>query len=178
MTGVAGEHRTSTKRNTHKTETLQVLYPWHPLHGQKVLVYCESDRSDRGHLFRCKLPSDTERNGLEVPAWMLDRVECSRMCARLRPQVSWESLVTLDTLLRRRSGNDADPVVQHRPEKGGADASPQRESKLRSSGAVSSGVTNSGMVRPERRGTGQGHKAAGTSAKGKARARARRARCL
>ena len=66
----------TTKRNkTHKTDSAQVVYPWHPFYGREVTIHGQRNR--RGTIiFICSIVSDQRTSPLEVPAWMFDTAVC------------------------------------------------------------------------------------------------------
>jgi hypothetical protein len=73
---------TTEALNTHKTDLREITYPWHPWHGQRVLVRGEARR---GGIVVLQCVSD-ELKGfptLEIPEWMFD----SNLCGRMKPAV-------------------------------------------------------------------------------------------
>lgn len=86
----------SCDRSDHKTDVRRVLYPWHPLYGQEVVVRQARPGS---RVLRCRVEADETRDNREIPAWMFDSVLCARMVTTSQPQVSWAALVDLRRLL-------------------------------------------------------------------------------
>ena len=69
---------TTEGSNTHKTETREIRYRWHPWYGRQVLV--ESIRHRRGVVvLNCRTDDDGVSPVLEVPEWMFDSRVCSRV---------------------------------------------------------------------------------------------------
>jgi hypothetical protein len=94
-------HGTSHHRNTHITESLEVRYPWHPLHGQRVWIY---ERFVKGGVasFRCGLGEFAGDRSMDLPQWMLDAVACCDLRLTPTPVVSCEALAALKVLIARR----------------------------------------------------------------------------
>src|SRR5437867_3789312 len=86
-------------RNPHSTDCRRVEYPWHPLHGQEVII-CGSRREANGLVHHCRRVSDPVGSAsLQIPAWMLDPVQCSAARLESVPRVSFIALVQLRQLL-------------------------------------------------------------------------------
>ena len=87
---------TTERRKTHKTDSAEVLYAWHPFYGQEVTIHGERNR--RGTVvFVCSIGEDPRTAPLEVPAWMLDAAVCRIFRPGPRGRVTVEAL----RLLRR-----------------------------------------------------------------------------
>ncbi len=84
---------TSPNANDHKTEVRRVHYPWHPLHGQVVVV--RGEKKGRKLVLRCRVDGDDRRDNRDVSTWMFDLAACSRMQISSQPHVSWETLIEL-----------------------------------------------------------------------------------
>jgi hypothetical protein len=75
----------------------EVSYRWHPWFGKNVVVIRELAKSGQS-LVHCRL-----ENGeiiLAVPLWMFDGPLCSSFRVSESPQVHWDTLRDLRTLLR------------------------------------------------------------------------------
>src|SRR6516164_9132727 len=122
-TNAFGNVRTNQQHNTHRTEFLEVQYPWHPLHKQTIPVHCER-RGMSGVAFRCCAHGDVGRRDFDIPAWMFDPVTCSTMTLSVNPMVDMEALIQLRRLLDCALGRKEFGVVEggHRLEvtQGGA----------------------------------------------------------
>ncbi len=90
---------TTRLENTHGTETLELLYPWHPWFALLVAVHEAIDKSD-GVVFRCSLSGSDADRWLEVPAWMFDRSACARVRVVADAHAELAALTALATLLR------------------------------------------------------------------------------
>ena len=116
---------TNQQHNTHKTEFLEVQYPWHPLHKQTIPVHFER-LGMSGVAFRCSALVDVERRNFDIPVWMFDRVTCSTMTLSVSPMVDLEVLIQLRRLLDYALGKTEPGVVEggHRLEvtQGGANS--------------------------------------------------------
>ena len=69
---------TTDALNTHKTETREVRYPWHPWYGRQVAVRGVRNRHGVKVLF-CTVDDVHEFPVLEVSEWMFDPVVCGRL---------------------------------------------------------------------------------------------------
>jgi hypothetical protein len=66
---------TTERHQTHKTDSAQVVYQWHPLYGREVTI--QGKRNRRGVIvFICRIGGDYKTSPLEVPAWMFDTAIC------------------------------------------------------------------------------------------------------
>jgi hypothetical protein len=74
----AGSHYTTEGFNTHKTETREVRYGWHPWQGRQVAVRGVRTRSGL-KVLSCTLDDDRGFPVLEIPEWMFDAVVCDRL---------------------------------------------------------------------------------------------------
>jgi hypothetical protein len=99
--GAFASRGTSHHRNTHITESLEVRYPWHPWHGQRVWIY---ERLVKGGVasFRCGLGEFAGDRSIDLPQWMLDAVACCDLQLTPTPVVSCEALAALKVLIARR----------------------------------------------------------------------------
>src|SRR2546425_10110957 len=68
----SGEHSRQS-HSAHHTEHVTVHYPWHPLHGQTILVQ-RSVRHGR-EVWLCEPDGRTAA----IPVWMTDRVACAAL---------------------------------------------------------------------------------------------------
>jgi hypothetical protein len=116
--GTNGQHK------THNSSPCEVLYPWHPWHGQ--LVHVSAIVKQRGiEVRRCRLNPNDSGRPLEIPAWMFDRVVCSRMRRVEAPLVSCEHLTHLHAFLKEQKALRMDDRAvddQHRPQSPTGDA--------------------------------------------------------
>ena len=117
---------TSRQSDTHRIESREVRYPWHPWYGRAVWIDQAVVRGGRA-MFQCRLELGQEQRSVEVPQWMFDAASCHWMRLGPIPSVSWEVLRELRALLS--SGTllgDRDELrdAQHQAEhgRGGADA--------------------------------------------------------
>src|SRR5712692_5102701 len=103
--------------STHHTEQVTVHYPWHPLHGQTILVQ-RSVRHGR-EVWLC----DQHQRTAAIPVWMTDRVACAALSVG-PVLVSVEALIELASLLTAtRSAHDR---ITH-PSQEESDATPTTE---------------------------------------------------
>ena len=115
---------TSEAHNTHKTEQREVLYRWHPWHGQRVWIQGKGLRNGQ-IVLRCVRDELSRFPVLEIPAWMFDLCRCRRMQHNSQPHVSSSALLELKDLLSTtaRSLASSLPGAQHLPSSSGdADA--------------------------------------------------------
>jgi hypothetical protein len=116
--------RTNQQHKAHKTEFLEVHYPWHPLHKQMIPVHFER-RWKNGVALRCGAHDGVGRRDFDIPAWMFDRATCSTMTLSKIPTVDREALIQLRRLLNFALGIEGPGMVEgrHRLEltQGGAD---------------------------------------------------------
>ena len=144
---------TTERRKTHKTDSAEVLYAWHPFYGQEVTIHGERNR--RGTVvFVCSVGEDPKTAPLEVPAWMLDAAVCRVLRPGQRVRVTVEAL----RLLRRTLDAAANVIeAQHQLIAfGGSDAPTNEHSKdaaqavyqQSSDPAVSSGERPAGGCSP------------------------------
>jgi hypothetical protein len=121
---------TNRQHKTHNSSPCEVLYPWHPWHGQLVHIFAIVNQ--RGiEVRRCHLNANDPGSPLEIPAWMFDRVVCSRMRRVEVPVISFEHLTHLHAFLKEQKAlSIGDRVVddQHRPQSptGNADGHTRR----------------------------------------------------
>ena len=125
------------QHSAHNREFLELHYPWHPLHGRRILV--RGRRKWGKHTaVRFTVEDEPQRVWTELPVWMFDRAVCSRMRLTDRPRVHWKALVELRQLLDETVC--APPLArvqdQHRCSnvEGGAD---EGDTSISSSGATS-----------------------------------------
>jgi hypothetical protein len=124
--GVAARCCTSRQSDTHRIESREVRYPWHPWYGRVVWIDQAVVRGGRA-MFQCRLELLQEQRSVEVPQWMFDAASCHRMRLGPIPCVSLEVLRELQALLSSRTQlGDRDDLrdAQHQAEhgRGGADA--------------------------------------------------------
>ena len=118
-----GPGYTTEGSNTHKTETREVRYVWHPWYQRRVLVRGTRKRYG-ATVLQCTL-EEREFPVLELPEWMFDLSACSYLNIAVAARVSCGSLRALKTLLESFVRADAQAVIeaQHHPfPSGGADA--------------------------------------------------------
>ncbi len=129
-----GRHCTTEIHKTHKTDSGQVVYAWHPFYGQEVTIHGERNR--RGTVvFACSIGDDPKTAPLEVPAWMLD----ATVCRVFRQGPSGR--VTVDALrsLRRTLDTTANVIeAQHQLIAFGGSDAPTNEGSKDTARAVSS----------------------------------------
>ncbi len=136
--GECGNAHTSQQHKTHKTEFLEVHYPWHPLHQQTIPVLFER-RWKGGVAFRCGAQGAVGCRDFDIPAWMFDRPRCSTMTLQAIPVVDMEALIQLRRLLDYAPCKQVPSVVEggHRLEVTQGGAHGQTLSKDRAVGALS-----------------------------------------
>lgn len=94
----AGDCRTKLE-NAHRIVFRVLLYPWHPWFGMQVAIHEVVDKAD-GAVYRCTLSGSRSDRGLEVPAWMFDRLCCpDRVHLTEAPFVSAGALEALSAVL-------------------------------------------------------------------------------
>ncbi len=89
---------TKRRANAHKTEELEVLYPWHPWFGRVVHVH-EVIEQRAGGVLHCSPDGDASRRWLELPQWMFDRATCLAIRMAASPRVDTTALIALKTCL-------------------------------------------------------------------------------
>src|SRR5206468_7409838 len=99
----AAPRHSRQSHSAHHTEQVTVHYPWHPLHGQTILVQ-RSVRHGRD-VWLCEHDQGTAA----IPVWMTDRVACAAVS--LGPVlVSVDALLELASLVAAtRSAHDRIP---------------------------------------------------------------------
>ena len=134
---------TTEGSNTHKTETREVRYPWHPWYGQSVSV--RGIRNRHGlKVFFCVLDEEHEFPVLEVPEWMFDPVVCVRLERAERARVDGWALRELKSELESARSRQEQAVLEaqhHSKLLGGADA---KEIQVESIGPVPTNSAESG----------------------------------
>jgi hypothetical protein len=124
---------TTKRRKTHKTDSAQVFYAWHPFYGQEVTIHAERNR--RGTVvFACSIGEDPRTAPLEVPAWMLDAAVCRIFQKGPSGRVTVEALRSL-----RRTLDTAANVIEAQHQLiafGGSDAPPTNEDSKDAAQAV------------------------------------------
>lgn len=88
----------TVRSTTPKYEGQTVQYPWHRLYSRPVSIVRLCTKQGIA-LCRCRPLGPGENQGLEFPAWMLDRARCSTMRLERQPRVSWQALVELKQLI-------------------------------------------------------------------------------
>ena len=99
MTNECAWRCTTRFENAHRTVLRKVLYRHHPWFGRRVCIHGAVDK-DGFVVFRCTLEESQADRGLEVPAWMFDRMaypDPGLLAAQ--PYVSIEALAALSALL-------------------------------------------------------------------------------
>src|SRR3989441_6846468 len=95
----SGEHSRQS-HSAHHTEHVTVHYPWHPLHGQTILVQ-RSVRHGR-EVWLC----EHDQRTAAIPVWMTDRVACAAVSTG-PVLVSVDALTELASLVNAtRSAHD------------------------------------------------------------------------
>ena len=108
--GAAAEgHPSRQSHSAHHTEHVTVHYPWHPLHGQTILVQ-RSVRHGR-EVWLCDQPQRTAA----IPVWMTDCVACAALSVG-PVLVSVEALIELALLMTaiRSARTIASPILLRR----------------------------------------------------------------
>jgi hypothetical protein len=118
----SGHGCTTERLNTHKTDTREVRYRWHPWYACQVVV--RGIRHRRGVIvLNCRADDDGASPVLEVPEWMFDPRICRRVRQGETATVDCCALRALRTLLASRFGVEAEVQTLHHPViPGGADA--------------------------------------------------------
>jgi hypothetical protein len=93
-----GADYTRRRDNAHKTEELEVLYPWHPWFGRVVHIH-EVIEQRAGGVLHCSLDGDISRRWLELPKWMFDCATCLVVGMAASPRVDTAALIALKTCL-------------------------------------------------------------------------------
>lgn len=129
--GDSSPRGTTPRHKTHKTELRKVQYPWHPLFGCDVLIR-RAHRRYRAAVYCCHMPGKERRYCFEIPQWMFDSVDCSRMRMTEAPHVCWMALRELKQLLEETTVASAEVVieVQHRSLASKGDADGQSSTNL------------------------------------------------
>jgi hypothetical protein len=83
---------------THVTEALEVLYPWHPWFGRVVYIHKVIEHGGQ-RIFRCDPSEKQTARCMDVPAWMFDRAACLRVRRADTPRVELGALICLKALL-------------------------------------------------------------------------------
>jgi hypothetical protein len=116
---------TSRQSDTHRIESREVRYPWHPWYGRAVGIDRAVARGGRA-VFQCRLEPGQASRSVEVPQWMFDAASCHRMRLGPIPSVSCDALRDLQAVLSHTPLADRDDLrdAQHQAEhgRGGADA--------------------------------------------------------
>jgi hypothetical protein len=123
---VGGLGCTTDVRNTHKTASREVLYRWHPWHGQRVLIRGEARRAGRVVL-QCVRDELQGFPILEIPEWMFDCHACRQMELTEFPHVDCAALWALQQLLSAATGERGVIQAQHHSSSSG-DADAQTDS--------------------------------------------------
>jgi hypothetical protein len=89
----------SRQLNTHKTESRDVCYPWHPWFGRTLAVHEVFVKYGQS-ICHCGLEVDRTRGIVEIPTWMCEPATCGRPRVMPTPTVSCDVLVELQALLR------------------------------------------------------------------------------
>ncbi len=159
----AGAPDCTTRRGkTHVTESLEVLYPWHPWFGRVVYIHEVIEHGEE-RIFRCDVGEKLTGRCLNVPAWMFDRAACLRVRWADMPRVNLVALARLKTLFSDVA-NRASVVgvvigARHSFEnRGDADAAPESSATNRSTQSVPIiGPSTGGVARPVVRCAGESY---------------------
>jgi hypothetical protein len=141
----AGSHYTTEGSNTHKTETREVRYRWHPWQGRQVAVRGVRIRSGR-KVLSCTVDDDRGFPVLEIPEWMFDAVVCDRLERAEAARVNTGALRGLRVLLDSIKPTAKEVVLEdqhHSRVQRGADAKKIEVESIRTvpGGSVESGGT-------------------------------------
>jgi hypothetical protein len=124
---VAADGCTTDVRNTHKTGSREVLYRWHPWHGQRVLS--GEARRAGGVVLRCVRDELERFPALEIAEWMFDCHACGRMKPAQFPLVDCAALLALQHLLSAVTERNERCVIQaQHPSSSSGDADAQTDS--------------------------------------------------
>ena len=93
------------RRNAHKPEEREVLYPFHPWSGRLVRVR-EARELGSGDIFRCTIGREDSDRGRDVPAWMFDRAVCGLVRMSASPVADLAALARLRSLLNDALGRE------------------------------------------------------------------------
>ena len=104
-------HCTTGARNTHKTDLREITYPWHPWHGQRVLVRGEARRGG-SIVLQCVRDELKGFPTLEIPEWMFNANICGRMKPAETPRVDCAALLALKHLLSASTECSQQGMVQ------------------------------------------------------------------
>jgi hypothetical protein len=125
----AGQHCTTKAHKTHKPETREVRYPWHPFHGREVVI--QGQRNRRGLLMLiCTSEGDGNGAVMEVPIWMFDAAVCCQFRSSSYASVNVGALRSLQSVLNC-TGKATENVIeaQHQSARsGGSDAQTTEDS--------------------------------------------------
>jgi len=102
---------TTEARNTHKTDLREITYPWHPWHGQRVLVRGEARRGG-SFVLQCVRDELKGFPTLEIPEWMFNANLCGRMKPAETPRVDCAALLALKHLLAAATECSQQDMVQ------------------------------------------------------------------
>jgi hypothetical protein len=132
------------------------VYPWHPWFGMQVAIHEVVDKAD-GAVFRCTLSGSRSDRGLEVPAWMFDRLCCpDRVHLTEAPFVSAGALEALSAVLgmaSKASLSSSNPLfsgasnVSRDQNPGECDATEDSDAAQRRSAGFASDTPTMGLVR-------------------------------
>jgi len=153
----AGVHRCRTKLESAHGIVFRVLvYPWHPWFGMQVAIHEAVDKAD-GAVYRCTLSGSRSDRGLEVPAWMFDRLCCpDRVHLTEAPFVSAGALEALSAVLGMASKvslSSSNPLfsgasnVSRDQNPGECDATEDSDAAQRRSAGFASDTPTMGLVR-------------------------------
>jgi hypothetical protein len=96
--GVVVDGCTSRQSDTHRIESREVRYPWHPWYGRIVGIDRVVVRGGRA-VFQCRLEPGQAQRSVEVREWMFDAASCLRMRLGPIPSVSCDTLRDLQAML-------------------------------------------------------------------------------
>jgi hypothetical protein len=156
-TDEAGRYCTTEAHKTHKTESREVRYAWHPFYGREVVI--QGERNRRGSLMLiCTSEGDENGAVMEVPTWMFDAAVCCLFRSGSFASVNIQALRSLQSVLNY-AGRATEDVIeaQHQSaDSGGSDAQ-TTEGSSHADQAVSRSCLNAATA------TGSPHEDSGSS---------------
>jgi hypothetical protein len=112
---------------TYKTESGEVVYPWHSFYGQEVEI--KGKRNRRGTIvYVCTSDGNGAGAVLELPAWMFDPAVCCLFHSGSRARVSVPPLRALRAVLNGTGRLPEDVIEAHQSAAlGGSDAQTSKD---------------------------------------------------
>jgi hypothetical protein len=104
-------HCTTRQHDTHRTESRELLYAWHPWSDRKVFIHNAVDKNQQTTL-RCSLEPIVNARLIEIPQWMFDAASLCGVRWADTPTVSGEALLELKALLSSVGKQRDDRVLQ------------------------------------------------------------------